>query len=80
MALQLSPADLLAQVNRDVERSYLRARNGLRYVRGSIRPKLGTTPKDIVWRRDKAQLWRYRSEPARFAQPLLIIRTAARRR
>ena len=60
MALQVSPADLLAQVNRDVERSYLRARNGLRYVRGRNRPKLGTTPKDVVWRRDKAQLWRYR--------------------
>ena len=37
--LPLSPADLLARVNRDVERSYLRARNGLRYVRGSQRPE-----------------------------------------
>ena len=73
MAPPLSPADLLSQVNRDVERSYLRARNGLRYVRGRVRPKLGTTPKDIVWQRDKAQLWRYRSQPARFAQPLLIV-------
>ena len=73
MALELSPADLLARVNRDVERSYLRTRNGLRYVRGSHRPKLGTTPKDVVWRRDKAQLWRYRSDTARYAQPLLIV-------
>ena len=73
MPLQLSPADLLGRVNRDVERSYLRARNGLRYVRGSNRPKLGTTPKDVVWQRDKAQLWRYRGGPVRFAQPLLIV-------
>ena len=73
MALELSPTDLLARVNRDVERSYLRTRNGLRYVRGSQRPKLGTTPKEVVWRRDKAQLWRYRSGPARYAQPLLIV-------
>ena len=75
MALQLSPTDLLAQVNRDVERSYLRARNGLRYVRGSNRPQLGKTPKDVVWQRDKAQLWRYRRSgtPVRFAQPLLIV-------
>ena len=73
MALQLSPADLLERVNRDVERSYLRARNGVRYVRGSNRPKLGTTPKDVVWRRDKAQLWRYRSDAVRFKQPLLIV-------
>jgi polyhydroxyalkanoate synthase len=68
------PFDLLARVNADVERSYLRARNGLRYVRGNHRPKLGVTPKDVVWRRDKAQLWRYRrSTPARFAQPLVFV-------
>ena len=73
MPLQLSPADLLGRVNRDVERSYLRARNGIRYVRGSNRPRLGTTPKDVVWQRDKAQLWRYRGGPVRFAQPLLIV-------
>jgi polyhydroxyalkanoate synthase subunit PhaC len=71
--LQLSPTDVLAQVNRDVERSYLRARNGIRYVRGANRPKPGATPKDVVWRRDKAQLWRYRSGDIRFAQPLLIV-------
>ena len=68
-----SPADLLTRVNRDVERSVLRARNGLRYVRGTHRPELGTTPKDVVWKRDKAQLWRYRGGPARIAQPLLVV-------
>jgi polyhydroxyalkanoate synthase len=68
------PTDLLARVNVDVERSLLRARNGLRYVRGSHRPQLGVTPKDVVWRRDKAQLWRYRREtPARYAQPLVFV-------
>ncbi|HEX6023259.1 MAG TPA: alpha/beta fold hydrolase [Solirubrobacter sp.] len=73
MALQLNPADVVARVNRDVERSYLRARNGLRYVRGTHRPKLGATPKDVVWQRDKAQLWRYRGGEIRSAQPLLIV-------
>ena len=68
-----TPADLLTRVNRDLERSVLRARNGLRYVRGTHRPKLGATPKDVVWQRDKAQLWRYHGEPARFEQPLLIV-------
>jgi len=67
------PADLLARVNRDLERSVLRARNGVRYVRGTHRPKLGVTPKDVVWKRDKAQLWRYRSTRVGFAQPLLIV-------
>jgi polyhydroxyalkanoate synthase len=67
------PTDLLARVNRDVERSLLRARNGLRYIRGTHRPTLGTTPKDVVWQRDKAQLWRYRSGTVRFAQPVVIV-------
>ncbi len=68
-----TPTDLLARVTRDVERSFLRARNGLRYVRGTHRPKLGTTPRDVVWQRDKAQLWRYRGGPVRFEQPVVIV-------
>jgi len=64
---------MVARVNRDVQRSFLRARNGLRYVRGTHRPKLGATPKDVVWQRDKAQLWRYRGGPVRFDEPLLIV-------
>ena len=68
-----SPSDLVGRVNRDLERSVLRARNGLRYVRGTHRPRLGATPKDVVWRRDKAQLWRYRGGPVRYEQPLLVV-------
>jgi polyhydroxyalkanoate synthase len=68
------PADLLARVNADVERSFLRARNGLRYVRGTHPPKLGVTPKDVVWQRDKAQLWRYRRDtPPRYGRPLVFV-------
>ena len=73
MPLEVTPSGLVARTKRDVERSYLRARNGLRYVRGSNRPKLGATPKDVIWQRDKAQLWRYRGGPIRFEQPLLIV-------
>lgn len=67
------PSQLLARVNRDVERSLLRARNGIRYVRGTNRPKLGVTPKDVIWERDKAQLWRYRSDAVTVQQPVLIV-------
>jgi polyhydroxyalkanoate synthase len=69
-----APAEILARVNGDVERSLLRARNGLRYVRGTHRPRLGVTPKDVVWQRDKAQLWRYRRDtPPRYAQPIVFV-------
>jgi len=59
MGQTTDPADLVARVRRDVGRNLLRARNGVKYVTGIDRPKVGTSPKDVVWRRDKAQLWRY---------------------
>src|SRR4051812_47374482 len=80
MAPPLHPAHLIARVNRDVERSLLRARNGLRYVAGTHRPKLGATPKAVVWRRGRAQLWRYRRGPAvRYAPPVVIVHSLVSR-
>ena len=58
----LAPADLLSRVERDVQRALRRSRNGLRYAAGTSRPKVGRTPKDVVWRRHKAELWRYRND------------------
>jgi polyhydroxyalkanoate synthase subunit PhaC len=75
----MNPADLLARVNRDVERSILRARNGVRYVRGTHRPQLGTTPKDVVWRRGRAQLWRYRGGEVRYGPPVVIVHSLVSR-
>jgi polyhydroxyalkanoate synthase subunit PhaC len=75
----VNPADLLARVNRDVERSILRARNGVRYVRGTHRPKLGTTPKDVVWRRGRARLWRYRGGEVRYGPPVVIVHSLVSR-
>ena len=60
------------RVRREVERSVLRARNGIRYV--SAPANVGRTPKDVVWQRDRAELWRYRSSaPIRYAQPLVFV-------
>jgi polyhydroxyalkanoate synthase len=58
-----------------LERQVLRARNGLAYLAGTNRPQIAQTPKDVVWRRDKAELWRYRREEGQqvtIAQPILI--------
>ena len=79
MPPSLSPSDLVARVNRDLERSLLRARNGVRYVRGSSKPKVGATPKDTVWQRDKAQLWRYQGGPVRYSPPVLIVHSLVSR-
>jgi polyhydroxyalkanoate synthase len=79
MAQSLKPADLIARVNRDVERSVLRARNGVRYLRGSYRANVGATPKEVVWRRGKAELWRYRSPGVRYGPPVVIVHSLVSR-
>ncbi len=73
MALTTDPAELVSRVRRDVGRNLMRARNGVKYVTGVDRPKVGTTAKDTVWRRDKAELWRYRSHDVTVATPVLIV-------
>jgi polyhydroxyalkanoate synthase len=73
-------SELAGRISRDVERSLLRARNGLRYVQAMSRPREGATPKDVVWKRDRAELWRYRSEtPIRYAPPVLIVHSLVSR-
>jgi polyhydroxyalkanoate synthase subunit PhaC len=78
-SLSLAPADITRRVERDVQRALQRGRNGLRYAAGTTRPKVGQTPKDVVWRRHKAELWRYRNEDIRFAPPVVIVHSLVSR-
>ena len=73
MVRVLDPQELAERVRRDVGRNLLRARNGVKYVTGIDRPKVGQTPKDVVWRRDRAELWRYRSDAVTTRTPVLIV-------
>ena len=73
MVTTTDPADLAGRVRRDVARNLMRARNGVKYVAGVDRPTVGTTPKQTVWRRDRAQLWRYRSDGVTAGTPVLIV-------
>jgi polyhydroxyalkanoate synthase subunit PhaC len=78
VAPPVNTTDLLSRVSGEVERSLLRARNGVRYVTTDAR--VGATPKDVVWRRDKAELWRYQSHvPVRYDPPLLIVHSLVSR-
>ena len=45
-----------------VERQVRRVRNGVAYLAGSAHPAVAQTPRDLVFARDKARLWRYRSD------------------
>jgi polyhydroxyalkanoate synthase len=55
-----------------LERQLARTRNGLKYLADGYRPAVAPTPRDLVWKRDKARLWRYRGAP-RHDPPLLIV-------
>ena len=62
-----------SRLDRELERTLLRTRNGIRLVAGSSGPKIGASPKDVVWRRGRAELWRYHGGAVRYAQPILIV-------
>ena len=55
------------------ERQLLALRNGLLHYAGLSRPPVARSPRDLVWRRDTARLWRYRSEQRRIVPPVLIV-------
>ncbi len=69
----LDPRDLVERTRQEVERNALRARNGIKLAAGVDRPKVAQTPKDIVWRRDRCELWRYRNDNVRYSPPLFIV-------
>lgn len=79
MAQNPAPTDLLARVRRDVQRSLLRSRNGLKLLGGVGRPQLGTSPKDVVWRAGKVELWRYQSDSRSRRPPLLFVHSLVSR-
>ncbi len=69
-------ANPVERVLNKVGRAGLRARNGVRMATGASRPAVGQTPKDVVWRHGRSELWRYRSaasDPSDTARPPLLI-------
>ena len=72
--------DLVSRLQKEVERSVLRARNGIRVVSGASKPRVGVTPKDVVWSRDRAELWRYRGDgPIRHDPPVVFVHSLVSR-
>jgi polyhydroxyalkanoate synthase len=75
----LDPSELAERVRRDTHRSLLRARNGLKHLAGVGRPALSQTAKDTVWRGEKVELWRYRSDQRRITTPLVLVHSLVSR-
>jgi polyhydroxyalkanoate synthase len=72
MTSLLDPGELAARLLREAARSAGRFRNGLRYL-ADERPPVGTTPRDVVWQRDKVTLYRYHSDRRVHRPPLLLV-------
>ena len=70
---QLDVSVVRGRIRKEVERGALRLRNGIKYAAGTDRPKVGMSPKDTVWARDKAQVWRYRTDQVRYRPPVFIV-------
>lgn len=79
MAERVATADLLARVKRDVDRSILRSRNGLKLLSGVTQSPVGITPKDTVWASGKVELWRYRSDRRTVRPPLFFVHSLVSR-
>lgn len=73
MATWIDPADALAAIRREIDRSAMRARNGLKVLAGHARPEVGCTPKELVWQRDKARLYHYRGGRPTVSPPVLLV-------
>ena len=68
---EVTGADALTTIRREIERNALRARNGLKYLAGARFVRTGVTPRDLIWRRGKTELWRYRNDRVTRRPPIL---------
>jgi polyhydroxyalkanoate synthase len=79
MARLLDPGEVLERVRRDMQRSALRLRNGIRIVTQADPPAVGQSPKDTVWSSDKVQLWRYRNQAVSWRPPVFLVHSLVSR-
>lgn len=75
----VSPAALIGELRRELERSVLRGRNGIRYVTGTGRARVGQTPRETIWKREKVELFRYPNAHVTQTQPLLLVMSVVTR-
>jgi polyhydroxyalkanoate synthase len=73
MTTQTDNPSVVARLVRETERTAIRARHGLRYLTGGEWAPPRPTPSDVVWRQGTAELWRYRSDHVRYAEPVVAF-------
>lgn len=72
VGLPRTPDRAAVWVGGQIDRALHRTRNGLKVLTGFDEPDLATTAREVVWERDRAKLYRYRSAQRRHTTPLLL--------
>lgn len=73
MSTPAKPSGALDRVLKEIDRNAKRVRNGIKLAAGTSHPQLGQTPKDVVWRSGRSELWRYRGPGQSGGPPLLLV-------
>jgi polyhydroxyalkanoate synthase len=68
-----SALDAARGIRREVERTQLRARRGIKLIARRPPAEVSVTPKDEVWSLGKARLWRYHSDNVRYGPPVMLF-------
>ena len=71
--------DVVEQTLERTERNTKWMKNAVLHYARLDMPKMATTPKDVVWARDKVELWRYRSDNRTIGTPLLLVHSLVNR-
>lgn len=74
MPTESADAGLLGSIRKEIERTAVRARNGIKWAAGSEFAPEHPTPSDVVWTEGKAQLRRYRrDQPPKLRTPVVCF-------
>lgn len=65
--------DAARGLQREVARTQLRARRGIKMIARRPPAQVGMTPRDEVWSLGKARLWRYRSSEVEHGPPVMLL-------
>ncbi len=68
-----SALDAARGIRREVERTQLRARRGIKLLALRPPPGMSVTPKDEVWSLGKARLWRFQNDQIRYRPPVMLF-------
>ncbi|MNK78646.1 Poly-beta-hydroxybutyrate polymerase [compost metagenome] len=64
---------LTERLRQELERGWAQAEAALQIMVQPVSAPVGTTPKDLVWTKNKAKLYRYHQPERRHATPILLI-------